>query len=485
MMMMNLVVVVLLLLSSTATAATTAIDQEQLKRNPEEDVEEQMLLQGDPYDEGPETPDELDARDEIHTLKDLNYLLKEIKSEDYHVDQWIGLGGGMVLGVFRVHEETRKKNKEEEEEGEKKNSHYVVDRFLEAGHSIIRGLGTKFVYSVSDEIADHFALAKTDGAWKIFVYPDPKFVNEEFGELPRYRYPGSETYLNFETLSRFIEAKHLPTITRLTDASYVSIMKSLDPIIFLVSRRTLDFKNEPKAMEYLKNRLSRVVKAVNMVSNQARKFRYVISDVDNMVDEVALSLFPTKTKLLKNDSSWERRLLIKDGIKYYAQENDFTVDQGIEFLKMFLNHELSNVKIFNPEEISEAALSEEESANPSQDSLENPRVSAIESVSKKQLEKLLEETEDMAAIFVIFYTSTTWCGDCKKLMPVIEKLARDFATNEHIIFARTEEQLLPYFPKIEEYPSLFLVPKGRGKPIEYSESSRDYESLKTFIVKHL
>ncbi|KAG6860234.1 hypothetical protein C0995_013840 [Termitomyces sp. Mi166 len=93
--------------------------------------------------------------------------------------------------------------------------------------------------------------------------------------------------------------------------------------------------------------------------------------------------------------------------------------------------------------------------------------------------------DDSKDVFVEFYAS--WCGHCKRLAPVWENLAENFADRKGLIVAKMEAQendlpaSVPF--RISGFPTLKFKPAGTREFIDY-EGDRSLESLTAFIEEH-
>ncbi|KAH0587623.1 hypothetical protein H2248_006393 [Termitomyces sp. 'cryptogamus'] len=103
-------------------------------------------------------------------------------------------------------------------------------------------------------------------------------------------------------------------------------------------------------------------------------------------------------------------------------------------------------------------------------------------VGKSFEEVVFDDSKD---VFVEFYAS--WCGHCKRLAPIWENLAENFADRKGLVIAKMEAQendlpaSVPF--RISGFPTLKFKPAGSREFIDY-EGDRSLESLTTFIEEH-
>lgn len=93
---------------------------------------------------------------------------------------------------------------------------------------------------------------------------------------------------------------------------------------------------------------------------------------------------------------------------------------------------------------------------------------------------VLDETKD---VMVEFYAP--WCGHCKKLVPIYEKLGQKFASNEKVVIAKLDATLndVPGVD-IQGFPTIFFYPaNAKANPIQY-RGDRTAEAMAEFIEEN-
>ena len=66
-----------------------------------------------------------------------------------------------------------------------------------------------------------------------------------------------------------------------------------------------------------------------------------------------------------------------------------------------------------------------------------------------------------------------WCGHCKQLVPVWEKLAESLADKEDVVVAKIDATLneLPH-TKVRSFPTIKLYKKETNEAVEYNGESK-------------
>jgi len=88
----------------------------------------------------------------------------------------------------------------------------------------------------------------------------------------------------------------------------------------------------------------------------------------------------------------------------------------------------------------------------------------------------MDEEKD---VLVEFYAP--WCGHCKQLAPIYDKLGEKFADNDKIVIAKIDSTVNELeHTKINSFPTIKLYKKGDNKIVEYN-GERTLEGLSKFL----
>lgn len=82
-------------------------------------------------------------------------------------------------------------------------------------------------------------------------------------------------------------------------------------------------------------------------------------------------------------------------------------------------------------------------------------------------------------VLVEFYAP--WCGHCKQLTPIYEKLGEAFEDNDNVVIAKMDATANELeHTKVTSFPTIKLYTKGDNVPIDYN-GARTLEALKKFV----
>lgn len=98
----------------------------------------------------------------------------------------------------------------------------------------------------------------------------------------------------------------------------------------------------------------------------------------------------------------------------------------------------------------------------------------MEKVKTSDFNELINSNE---TVFVDFYA--TWCGPCKMMAPVVEKLAEEVQDVKFVKVDVDEEDDLAWQYNVNSIPT-FIVFKN-GKPVQKAIGYRDINQLKEML----
>lgn len=150
--------------------------------------------------------------------------------------------------------------------------------------------------------------------------------------------------------------------------------------------------------------------------------------------------------------------LEEDMAKYKPETNDLAADKVEEFVSKFFEGK-----------IKQHLLSQEVP----EDWDKNP-VKVL--VADKFDEVVMDSTKD---VLVEFYAP--WCGHCKQLVPIYDKLGEKFADHESIVIAKMDATANELeHTKINSFPTIYLFRKGDNQKVEY-RGERTLEGFVNFL----
>merc|ERR1712071_286847 len=96
----------------------------------------------------------------------------------------------------------------------------------------------------------------------------------------------------------------------------------------------------------------------------------------------------------------------------------------------------------------------------------------------KQFDELVKENREKS-ILIEFYAP--WCGHCKQLAPVWDKLGEHFADNDDVMIMKADSTTNEFDGiEVQGFPTLKFFPKGEYKVVDYN-GGRDFDALKSFV----
>lgn len=310
----------------------------------------------------------------------------------------------------------------------------------------------RFAYSIEDDVREKM---KYKTGCTVVVFAPPRFVSEKY-DKPKSRYPSKS--LNADTLAKFIMKKSLPLVGQKTWKSSERYDSAKLPVVTLFTQ--VDLEKNPKGFDYYSNRLRRVAQDFigKLVFNVGDKedFSYQLEDYDIEL--------PNKKDV---------GVGIKDGDRYYAMTESFSVDNLRSFCSQVLAGEITP-KIKEEPDYSSSSY-DEDSADVDEDS-------SVVKVTDDNFDEIVQDPGK--DVLIEFYAP--WCGHCKSLKPVLADLAEDLSSVTSVTIGAMDATANdpPSNFNVEGYPTLYFVPaNAKDSPISY-DGSRDKASMKEFIKSH-
>ena len=82
-------------------------------------------------------------------------------------------------------------------------------------------------------------------------------------------------------------------------------------------------------------------------------------------------------------------------------------------------------------------------------------------------------------VFVEFYAP--WCGHCKSLAPIWEKLGEEFASDDSVVIAKVDATANEVDAvQVKSFPTLKMIKKGTNEIVDF-KGNRDFETLVHFV----
>lgn len=147
-----------------------------------------------------------------------------------------------------------------------------------------------------------------------------------------------------------------------------------------------------------------------------------------------------------------------DMAKYKPDTNDLTADSLKQFVQDYLDGKLKQHLL-------------------SQDLPEDWNKTPVKVLVASNFNSVvMDETKD---VLVEFYAP--WCGHCKQLVPIYDKVGEHFESNDDIVIAKMDATANELeHTKVSSFPTLRLYKKGDNLSIEYN-GPRTFEGITKFV----
>lgn len=249
--------------------------------------------------------------------------------------------------------------------------------------------------------------------------------------------------LNEKTITEFVNANSLPLVVEFNQESAQKIFSGevKNHLLLFVSEKSAEFA-ETKSI------------AGKIAQDYKGKMLFVTINTDEEDHKRILEFFGMKEEELPG-----MRLikLEEDMAKFKPESNALTEDNIRSFVKDFMDGKLAQHLL-------------------SEDVPEDWDKEAVKVLVGKNFKTVAMDTEKH--VLVEFYAP--WCGHCKKLVPIYDKLGEKFADREDVVIAKmdsTANELEDI--KIQGFPTIKLFAKG-NKVIDYN-GERTLEAMAKFL----
>lgn len=201
---------------------------------------------------------------------------------------------------------------------------------------------------------------------------------------------------------------------------------------------------------------TKIDEIIKKIANDHRgKLYFVITDIIEGIEERLADYLG----VIQKDLPQLRitNVISDDIIKHYIFDKELTEDNIRTWINQFLNNEL--MPTLKSEDIPET---------------QNEQVYKV--VGKTFNEIVYNPNKH---VLLEYYAS--WCGHCKNLEPIYERVAAHYKNNDKILIAKIEATLNELETPIDGFPTIKLYPADdKSNPIMY-DGERNFESLVLFI----
>ncbi|XP_057311024.1 protein disulfide-isomerase 2-like [Hydractinia symbiolongicarpus] len=288
-----------------------------------------------------------------------------------------------------------------------------------------------------DDIEFGITTPASSGEYK--VNEDKIVVLKKFDDL-RADYSGEATA---DAIKAFVKAESIALVTEFTDEAAPKIFGGdiKSHILLFISRKAENFKD-----------------TIELFTETAKAFKgkvlFIYIDTDVEDNSRILEFFG-----LKAADAPTLRLIKLDGdmTKYVPESKDITKDTVSEFVQSFLDGKLKP-------HLMSADIPEDWDKNP---------VKVL--VGKNFADVALAKDKN---VFVEFYAP--WCGHCKQLAPIWDKLGEKYKDSEDVVIAKMDSTTNEVEDvKVQSFPTLKYFPKD-GPVVDYN-GGRTFDDFVKFI----
>ncbi|XP_030361895.1 protein disulfide-isomerase [Strigops habroptila] len=251
--------------------------------------------------------------------------------------------------------------------------------------------------------------------------------------------------LTKDNLLNFIKSNSLPLVIEFTEQTA--------PKIFGGEIKTHILLFLPKSVSDYQEKLDNFKSAAGSFKG---KILFIFIDSDHSDNQRILEFFGLK----KEECPAVRLITLEEEMtKYKPDSDDLTADKIKEFCNKFLEGKIK------PHLMSQDLP----------DDWDKQPVKVL--VGKNFEEVAFDENKN---VFVEFYAP--WCGHCKQLAPIWDKLGETYRDHENIVIAKMDSTANEVEAvKIHSFPTLKFFPAGSGRNVIDYNGERTLEGFKKFL----
>jgi len=292
---------------------------------------------------------------------------------------------------------------------------------------------------VAESLDDiEFAITSPAASGEYDVKEDKIVVLKKFDDL-RAEYDGA---VDVEAITKFIRAESLALVTEFTDEAAPKIFGGdiKSHLLMFISKKSEPFKG-----------------VLETFSNVAKGFKgqvlFVYIDIDVEDNQRVLEFFALKPA----DCPTLRLIKLEgDMTKFVPEKKELDEPTITSFVKDFLDGKLK------------AHLMSEEIP---EDWDKNP----VKVLVGKNFKEVAMESDKM--VFVEFYAP--WCGHCKQLAPIWDKLGEHYKDNENIVVAKMDSTANEVEEvKVQSFPTIKFF--NKGEVVDY-KGGRTFDDFVKFL----
>ncbi|CAM4553835.1 protein disulfide-isomerase [Lepidochelys kempii] len=248
-----------------------------------------------------------------------------------------------------------------------------------------------------------------------------------------------------ENLLNFIKSNQLPLVIEFTEQTA--------PKIFGGEIKTHILLFLPKSVDDYQEKLDNFKTAAG---NFKGKILFIFIDSDHSDNQRILEFFGLK----KEECPAVRLITLEEEMtKYKPDSDELTAEKIKEFCDQFLEGKVK------PHLMSQDLP----------DDWDKQPVRVL--VGKNFEDVAFDETKN---VFVEFYAP--WCGHCKQLAPIWDKLGETYKDHENIVIAKMDSTANEVETvKVHSFPTLKFFPAGPGKNVIHYNGERTLEGFQKFL----